>query len=644
MAGRFQKLDVKTDVSTASHLADELYRFVEQLPDNAREIRGVISTLVEIKGLLQEYDAHSRDPRFGRLDRKLLNDTTLGIGECSSTLAELDGIVFRCNSYRRGSQSTRSAKKCWNEILLCFRNVQGYQLHSSLDGHRDFLSKLIKLLRTTLSASRSSKKAEKVEERARMKEELSYMAMQKKRSSSRMRQMQDNHRRHLEEQAYHTGYPQTPTYIPNALPTPPLQDSPPQRPYSTPALPSQYHVPGQYSPYQGPGQHSPYQGPGQHSPYQGPGQYSPYHRFMPNSMTHERPMTPISPISPISPLTPPIASRRYSNTPAPQAARTATPPTPPLRPKTRQSHHQHETMVHGQKGSGQWWSDIFSNSAGATLLSEPPRHGSRCFGMPMETLNMAPEEVEIFRVEFDNDLMLRMFRSEINQAAKVVCTVGGGGGSWNNGRRNGYRFQTFVDASLLTISRVGSGIHLMRSNHTWAQLYFADYETLTLFYHAFLALRYQAPDPPGSQESEYWLDGERLMFSAKIKEHGDEHSLRLLKDKESGSIRLASAKVGGNVDVTMWTAFITNQICTSDWVYYHPQQPNTVFVREIRQFSFSSFFETNRRAPLPLKFNLPNDARDFINVINTEVRKMTAERNIDYRRSPQTAINRNSYF
>lgn len=616
MAERFQKFNVKTLVLIAGHLADSLYRFVEELPENAREVRGVISTLFEIKNLLQEFDAQSQDSRFGRLSQQLLDDIMLGIGGCSSTLKDLDGIVLRCNSSRRGS-SPRSARKCWNEIMSSFRNVEGYPIQSRLDGHRNFLFSLVNLLRTTLAASRSSKKSENKADTGRLREQIRLLASQQEKAASRMRELEDNHRRHMEEQAY-ARYTQTQTYMPpTALPTPPLYDSPPQRPYSTPALPSQYQVPP-------------------------PGQHSPYHRFMPNLMTHERPMTPISPISPISPLTPPMAPRRYSNAaaPSPQAARTATPPTPPMRPKTRQSNHQ-QTQVHGLKGSGQWWSDVFGMSPGSTSL-EPPRQGSQCYGMPMETLNMAPEEHEIFRVEFDNDLMLRMFRNEHTEAAKVVCTVGGGGGSWNNGRRNGYRFQTFIDASFLTISRVGSGIHLMRRGIMWARLYFADYETLTLFYHAFLALRYQAPNAPVPKESEYWLDGERLMFSAKIDDDGYIHALRLLKDKDSGSIRLAAARVDGDYDVTVWTAFITNQICTSDWMYY--AHPNTVMVKNIRQFSFSSFFETNRWRDFGLKFHMPNDARDFTNVINNEFRKMTAERNTDYRRSPQTAINRNSYF
>lgn len=116
--------------------------------------------------------------------------------------------------------------------------------------------------------------------------------------------------------------------------------------------------------------------------------------------------------------------------------------------------------------------------------------------------------------EFDSDLMLRMFRNDATEEAKVVVTIGGNGGSWSSGGRNGYRFQTCIDASLLNVSRIGPGIHLMRRNLVWACLYFADFETLTLFYHAFLALRFRAPSAPVAKESEYWLDGESLMFSA----------------------------------------------------------------------------------------------------------------------------------
>lgn len=112
--------------------------------------------------------------------------------------------------------------------------------------------------------------------------------------------------------------------------------------------------------------------------------------------------------------------------------------------------------------------------------------------------------------------MLRMFRNDASEEAKVVCTKGGNGASWSSGRRNGYSFQTAINASKLDISRDGPGVKLMRRNLVWAVLYFADFETLTLFYHAFLSLRYNAPSAPVPKETEYWLDGESLMFSAYV--------------------------------------------------------------------------------------------------------------------------------
>jgi len=135
-----------TLASIASHLADSLYRFVDELPDAAREVCSVISTLFEIKTLLQELDVQFSDARFSRLSRDLVDDIVLGMGSCSSSLRDLDGIVLRCSMTRRGS-SPRSARKSWNEILSSFRNVEGSSLQARLDVHRTFLFNLAGLLR-----------------------------------------------------------------------------------------------------------------------------------------------------------------------------------------------------------------------------------------------------------------------------------------------------------------------------------------------------------------------------------------------------------------------------------------------------------------------------------------------------------------
>lgn len=230
----------------------------------------------------------------------------------------------------------------------------------------------------------------------------------------------------------------------------------------------------------------------------------------------------------------------------------------------------------------------------------------------MDTLNMAREEIEIIKVEFDNELTLRLFRDEATEAAKVVCTVGHQ--HWLSDRRAYNRFQTFIDASFLTVSRAGSSLHLKRRGILWACLYFADIENMVLFYHTFLALRFNGPKAPVPKKSEYWLDGEELLFSGEIDDEGYPHLLRVLQDRDSGVVRLASANVSGeHTDVTIWTAFVTDYIGIPDWLHY--SRSNSIVLRDLRQFSFSVYFDTNTWKNYELRFRNPGDAKAFERVI-----------------------------
>lgn len=85
----------------------------------------------------------------------------------------------------------------------------------------------------------------------------------------------------------------------------------------------------------------------------------------------------------------------------------------------------------------------------------------------------------IWNREFDNDLTLRLYRDEVTEAAKVVCTIGPqyGAGGYIDRRAPPNKFQTFIDASFLTVSRAGSSLHLKRRGILWACLYFADIES-----------------------------------------------------------------------------------------------------------------------------------------------------------------------
>jgi len=362
MVDRTAPLSAITLASIASHLADSLYRFVDELPEAAREVRSVISTLFEIKTLLRELDSQFADPRFSRLSRELQDDIGLGMGSCSSSLKDLDGIVLRCSMTRRGS-SPRGARKSWSEILLSFRNIEGSSLQARLDVHKTFLHNLAGLLRryvqpslmcgsgtvadcgASMFAFTRTKKNEQRAEVHHFQEQIRLLAIQQQKVAARMREAEEHHRRTVEEQACQARY-----QAPTMTPMPPVSqpyDSPPRRPYSTP-LPS--------------------------PPFQPPVDT---YRYLPTAI-HERPMTPVSPISPISPLgapvTPPMVPRRYSVTPAPALGSRGqmTPPqTPPIsRPKSRVANPQIPSKV----TSDHWWSQVFGMCPGSTSLSEPPKY------------------------------------------------------------------------------------------------------------------------------------------------------------------------------------------------------------------------------------------------------------------------------
>lgn len=138
MADRLAVFGVLTLSSISGNIADSLYRYIEDLPDSSRDIRGVVKTLYDIKAALRDLDIAFQDPRFNRLSRELLDDIVLGIGSCARSLRELDNIVAKYTSGRR----VASPRRAWHEIQASFHKADGFALASRLDIHRTFLSQL----------------------------------------------------------------------------------------------------------------------------------------------------------------------------------------------------------------------------------------------------------------------------------------------------------------------------------------------------------------------------------------------------------------------------------------------------------------------------------------------------------------------
>lgn len=613
MADRSAIYGVLVTSDIAGTIADSLYHYTEDLPeDSSREIRGVFKCLLDIKAVLRDLDVSFQDPRFNRSSRELLGDIELGIGSCSRSLRELDNIVARYTSGRRST----SARRAWHEIQASFLKADGYSLAGRLEVHRTFLLQLKGVLQYKTGVSRT--------ESHRVKEKMRYHAENHERAARQVREVEDYQRRYPEEKTYVYRYPasvpsppydapqqqQGRTYVPPATfpPTPPME---PQRRTFTPGVGLNTSFPP--TPPMEPLRYHHMSSP--HGSSHG-STHGSVHGSSHGSVHGSRPMSPETPVTPPS---------RYAPPPAPSPMSS-----PSGRVRGSGGLGSALAAVPGSKPS--WWngiseapipgnvSPVSSGSSGASSSSGSRNvEGSQCFGMAMDSLNMAREEIEIIKVEFDNDLTLRLYRDESTDASKVVCTIGPQFGVSTGGyfdqRAAPNKFQTFIEARLLTVSRAGSSLHLKRRGIMWACLYFTDIENMVLFYHTFLALRFNGPSAPSPKKSEYWLDGEELLFSAEIDDAGHPHHLRVLQDRDSGVVRLASANVEGEfTDNTVWTAFITDYIGQPEWM--HCSRSNKIVLRTMRQFSFTDYFDTNTWKNFELRFMVPGDAKAFETVIN----------------------------
>ncbi|KAH8146506.1 uncharacterized protein LAJ45_09452 [Morchella importuna] len=616
MADRSAIFGVLTTSAIAGTIAESLHRYTDDLPeDSSRDIRGVFNCLLDIKAILRDLDLAFQDPRFNRSSRELLDDIELGIGSCSRSLRELDVIVARYTSGRR----LASARRAWYEIQESFHKADGYALVGRLEVHKTFLLQLKGILQFKNGTGRT--------ETHRTKEKVKYHGESHERAARQVRDMEDHRRRYPEEKTYVYRCPapvpsppydapqqQRRTYVPPGTfpPTPPME---PQRRSFTPGVglttsfpPTPPMEPLRYHHMSSP--HGSSHG-STHGSVHGSSHGSPH-----GSVHGSRPMSPETPMTPPS---------RYAPPPAPSPMSS-----PAGRSRGSGGLGSALAAVPGSKPS--WWNGISDvpapgnvspvssgGSSGGSSSGSRNVEGSQCFGMPMDSLSMAREEIEIIKVEFDNDLTLRLYRDESSDAAKVVCTIGPqfgvGSGDYFNQRSAPNKFQTFIDASLLTVSRAGSSLHLKRRGIMWACLYFTDIENMVLFYHTFLALRFNGPNAPSPKKSEYWLDGEELLFSAEIDDAGYPHLLRVLRDRDSGVVRLASANVEGEfTDSTVWTAFITDYIGQPEWM--HCSRSNKIVLRTMRQFAFTDYFDTNTWKNFELRFMVPGDAKAFETVIN----------------------------
>ena len=124
----------------------------------------------------------------------------------------------------------------------------------------------------------------------------------------------------------------------------------------------------------------------------------------------------------------------------------------------------------------------------------------------------------------------------------------------------------------------------------WANLRFPSYQRLVLFHDAFLALKAQDEAQPVRELHDHLLEGEYLLFSAIIIDDNYEHTLKVLKDEDSGGVRLQALAARGPLKrCPIWTAFIGVQVQARGWARQAEQKK--VYLSELNRYVFTFDYE-----------------------------------------------------
>jgi hypothetical protein len=125
----------------------------------------------------------------------------------------------------------------------------------------------------------------------------------------------------------------------------------------------------------------------------------------------------------------------------------------------------------------------------------------------------------------------------------------------------------------LCIIRLGSSLRLDRWSHSqdrsqpWVMMYFLTWEELVLMHCTFLALKCRSTLTHNVNPKEFSLSREERLFQARISDDGFTHSLLVLRDLDTGGLRLQASVYEDELrKCPIWTAFITHQATSPTWL------------------------------------------------------------------------------
>ena len=244
-----------------------------------------------------------------------------------------------------------------------------------------------------------------------------------------------------------------------------------------------------------------------------------------------------------------------------------------------------------RKVTSHWAMKVFDEDLPATVL---PRSGenSTCYGPHMHDAKtrLEDEYTQLFQLSFSGgDLVTRLYLRGEDHRARIFCKTT---------RQSGRSKLCCLPLSSLEILRVDSSLQLLRvvrgsKPELWANLKFTTYERLCLYFCSFIALRSQDLKRTMTEIRDHDQDIEEELFGGKIIDDHFEHGLRLYRDTQSRGVRLQASVLNGELkNMPVWTAFITHQIVSRDWLKIASQR--VIHLGELKRYVFSPDYTPQR--------------------------------------------------
>ncbi|RDL42259.1 Uncharacterized protein BP5553_02238 [Venustampulla echinocandica] len=243
-----------------------------------------------------------------------------------------------------------------------------------------------------------------------------------------------------------------------------------------------------------------------------------------------------------------------------------------------------------EKKRRHWAEKIFNDQPHSTTGLRH-RRGSRCFGPPMveSRLGIPPGSTVLFKLPFDkNRLSVTLYlHADGADVTRLLCR-------WTDRFYN--PIYSCYGVHELCVRRKGSSLQFRRwSNNKahstlWMALFFKTWERMVLFHAAFVALKARCPLSINVNPNDYGLAGEDVLFRGQIVDDGFEHSLAVIQDRKCGGLRLHAAVWNGELRrCPVWTAFVTYQSASSQWLYR--RSSHRIRLKDITPYVFCSTYK-----------------------------------------------------